>query len=59
MTSIPKCHTQSGFGASTNETYQILTSTQLWTIERFHGDRNQEPPTGTNPEEVEKEHHEP
>ena len=59
MTSILKCHTQSGFGASTNETYQILVSTQLWTIKRFHGGRSLELPTDTNPEEVEKEHHEP
>jgi hypothetical protein len=52
-------NTLSGSGGDINETYQILASTQLWTIKRFHGGRNLELPTDTNPEEVEKEHHEP
>lgn len=52
-------HTLSGSGDDINETYQILASTQLWTIKRFHGGRSLELPTDTNPEEVEKEHHEP
>ncbi len=52
-------NTLSGSGGGINETYQILVSTQLWTIKRFHGGRSLELPTDTNPEEVEKEHHEP
>ena len=52
-------NTLSGSGGDINETYQILAGTQLWTIKRFHGGRSLELPTDTNPEEVEKEHHEP
>lgn len=52
-------NTLSGSGGDINETYQILVSTQLWTIKRFHGGRSLELPTDTNPEEVEKENHEP
>ncbi|MFI2565713.1 hypothetical protein [Paenarthrobacter sp. NPDC018779] len=45
-------------GAGMNETYQDEHGHHLWTIKRFHGEAPTDP-TDTNPEEVEKEHHEP